>query len=95
MKTQKKGQEPQSTKATHNVLGLKLVFHALEAPQLSTQLEGSANRVLGGEGDERGRSEGLVSVDTGERVAQRIVLRRNQALVTPTPDDYEGGCGGS
>ena len=40
---------------------------------------------LGREGDERGRSEGLVCVDAPERVAQGVFLHGEHALVTAAP----------
>lgn len=76
-----RGGELLALRAQLLVLRLELVFERGEAAQLPGELERCQDGVLGGERDERGRSERAVRVNARARVTQRVLAARAHALV--------------
>ena len=57
-----------------------------EPPELPAELEGGEDGVLAGEGDEGGRGEGPVGVNTTSGVPETVLSSRLCAVLTPAPD---------
>lgn len=65
-------------------------LHVLQALQLLGQVEGGQDWIPRTEGDQRAGAQRLVGIDPGLRVAQRVLLLRQDALIAPASGQAHG-----